>query len=210
MTYADLERLVLRRNLFHLGLGVSLVLAAIVLWLLSFWVWRWLFLYVTFRFGFRGLENVGFYVALGCTLLLVIEGVRYRGELFDMKAFHESAYYDNILTDNPSGAALNSYLGDPMAMAYLISQAFFCAPRTTVLAWQNLRSVCWPRPEILDTAAWIRNQLAEEHKWLPVSTFPQCGAALCLLDQLGLIWTDCKGGEVLVRIPTGLKPGQWK
>jgi hypothetical protein len=93
-----------------------------------------------------------------------------------------------------------------MGIAYLVSQILFCAPRTTVQAIENLRGLVRAEPATIEAAATIHNRLSEERRWMPIATFPDSGAALCLLDQLSLIWTECKSDEVLVRIPAGSGP----
>ncbi len=81
-----------------------------------------------------------------------------------------------------------------------------CAPRTTVQAIEWLGGLTRAGPAIVETATRIYNRLDEQHAWMPVGTFPGGGAALCLLDRLRLIWTDCNDDVVSVRIPPGSRP----
>jgi hypothetical protein len=186
--------------------GVTLGVGGLFFWWLSFWVWRVLFLVLAGLLGYFDLWDTSFYVAAGGTLLLAIEGVRYRREVVGLQDYHTSIYYDNPLTDTTTGSAMNVLLGSPMGIAYLVSQMLFCAPRTTVQAIQNLRGLIRVEPATIEAAASIHESLREDRRWVPIATFPNSGAALCLLDRLNLIWTECKGGEVLVRIPAGAEP----
>jgi hypothetical protein len=206
MTTSSLERLIRRHNAACLAVGIALGVGGLVFWWLSFWIFRWLFLTLTFLIGYHHLWNQSFYAAAGATLLLLIEGVRYRRDVVGLKDYRNSFYGDSLLTDTTTGSAMNIYEGNPPGMAYLVSQTLFCAPRTTVQAIEWLRDFTPCRPAIVETAARIYNRLDEEDAWLPVSTFFGGGAALCLLDRLRLIWTDCKDDVVSVRIPPGSRP----
>jgi len=93
-------------------------------------------------------------------------------------------------------------------MAYIISQALFCAPRMTVQAIEWLRDSTPCKPATVEAARRIYKRLDEEDAWMPISTFPGDAAALCLLDRLRLIWTDCKDDVVTVRIPPTSRPSR--
>jgi hypothetical protein len=205
MTTSSLERLIWRHNAACLAAGIALAVGGLVFWWLSFWIFRWLFLILTYLLGYRGLWNMSFYVAAGGTLLLLIEGVRYRRDMVGLKDYQTSMYFDNFLTYRTMGPDLNFYRTNPLGIAYIISQTLFCAPRTTVQAIEWLRGFTRGKPAIVETATRIYNRLDEEDAWMPVSIFPGDGAALCLLDRLRLIWTDCKDDVVTVRIP----PTSW-
>jgi len=206
MCPSELQHLIVRHNMARTAVGVTLGVGGLVFWWLSFWVWRVLFLMLAILWGYFDSWDTSFYVAAGGTLLLAIEGVRYRREMVGLEDYRTSIYCDNPLTDTSTGAAMNIYLGDPMGIAYLVSQILFCAPRTTVQAIKNLRGLVRAKPATIEAAATIHNRLSEERRWMPIAMFPNSGAALCLLDQLSLIWTECKGDEVLVRIPAGSEP----
>jgi hypothetical protein len=206
MNAASLERLIWRHNAACLAVGIALAVGGLVFWWFSFWIFRWLFLTLTFLLGYRDLWNASFYVAAGATLLLLVEGVRYRRDVVGLKDYRNSIYGENPLTHTTTGSAINVYEGNPLGIAYLVSQTLFCAPRTTIQAIEWLRDFTPCRPAIVETAARIYNRLDEEDAWMPASTFPGSGAALCLLDRLRLIWTDCKDDAVTVRIPPGSRP----
>jgi hypothetical protein len=206
MTTSLLDRLIWRHNAACLAAGIALAVGGLAFWFLSFWIFRWLFLTLSFLLGYRGLWNASFYVAAGATLLLLVEGVRYRRDVVGLKDYRNSIYGDNLLTDTTTGSAINVYEGNPLGIAYLISQTLFCAPRTTVQAIEWLGGLTRAGPAIVETATRIYNRLDEEDVWMPVSTFPGSGAALCVLDRLRLIWTDCKDDVVSVRIPPGSRP----
>jgi hypothetical protein len=206
MTTAALERLIRRHNAACLAAGIALGIGGLVFWWLSFWIFRWLFLVLTYLLGYHSLWNASFYVAAGATLLLLVEGVRYRRDVVDLKDYQTSIYFDNVLKGRSLGWDMNFHDANPLGIAYIISQTIFCAPRTTVQAIEWLRGFTPCQPSVVETAVRIYNLLDNEDGWMPVSAFPEGGAALCLLDRLRLIWTDCKDDVVTVRIPPASRP----
>jgi hypothetical protein len=203
MCPSELQHLMVRHNMAKTAVAVTLGIGGLVFWWLSFWLWRMLFLLLAFLLGYFNFWDTSFYVAAGATLLLAIEGVRFRREMVGLKDFHKSIYYDNLLSGTPTGTAMNFYAGNPLGIAFIVSQVLFCAPRTTVQAIENLRGLVRAKPATIEAAAAIHNRLSEDRRWMPIATFPNSGAALCLLDRLSLIWTESKDDEVLVRIPAG-------
>ena len=201
MTESQLERLVRLHNWQQAALGVGLSLAAIVLWIVSFWIWRGLALAWMYALDVDNSWEKSFLIAIGLTVVLAIDGFRYRKKLFDLVDFHDSIYYDNCLNDSRSLFMINVHRGNPMGLAYLVSQVLFSAPRTTVLALNHFRSILRPTSETVANAAQVYAELKSHRAWMAVREFENRGAELCILDKLDLIWTEIEGHECQVRVP---------
>ncbi len=172
------------------------------MWFLAFWTWRFFALVWLNLLGFQSPWSKSLPIAGVLTALLAIEGVRYKKRLFDLIDYHESIYYqdaDPLAKD--SASALNAYYGNPSGMAYLVSQALFSAPRTTVFAIKCFRSIIRGSADSAAAAAQIYNDLNSRRVWVSAGKFENCGGALCLLDKLSLIWTQIEAGECQIRIP---------
>jgi hypothetical protein len=206
MTAADLRRRLRRHNLIQVGSGIVLILGAIVLWPLSYWVFRVLFYIPLAAVGLRNADAISLYLTWAGMALLVVEGCRNTRPLFDLKDFSQSVYYQNPVAGSASGRAASRAMfgvGNPMAFSYLVSQFLFCAPQTSVLAVKALRSVIRAAPGAFEQAAQAYTVLAEQRRWIPASQFRHWMAGVMLLDRLGLIWTEVKAGEMQLRIPPG-------
>jgi hypothetical protein len=202
MDQAELQRILWRHNALYLISGILLIPVAVALWLASFWVFRMLF-YIPFSYtGNPRAWDISFWVAVAAILLLVYEGRRYTRPLFDLMDYSQSVYANNPITDSDFGT-WNARSGGPIVWAYVISQFLFCAPRSSAIAVQSLRAVIRATPATLTRASEILTQLSQQRHWFAVSDLPNAGAALHVLDQLGLIWTRVENGEAQVRIPPG-------
>ncbi|MCE9544750.1 MAG: hypothetical protein K8T25_04420 [Planctomycetia bacterium] len=198
-----------RHNALHLCMGIVWIPVSVALWIGSFYLFRWLF-----GFGLWGLENSGvplgapagtiaYYVAIGATILLAIDGFRYRGELFNLLEYARSGYREHWLLESRSIRTLNAYNHNPLGMAYMISQALFCAPRSTV---QIIRSFGLRLPTQTDTvnhAARILEALRQSRQWEPVERYQDFHRSLSLLVRMRLIWLQEQHGDWTVRYPAG-------
>ena len=203
MDRTDLQKRVGLHNASQIAIGLALVPGSIALWIASFWTARILFAVSAFALGFS-VWRISFYVALAFLVLLAVEGVRYGKPLFDLREYTKSAYYDNFIMQSESGRALNWLAGSPMGIAYLVSQALFCAPRTAVHAVRAFRSLV-PRDEAtVAEAAKVLTELEGRREWVPASRYSHHGAALMLLDRLRLIWVKIESGETQIRYPAGM------
>ncbi len=199
----DLQKRVKLHNAVRIAMGVILGIGSLALWVASFWIVRIMVAIPLFALGFAG-WRIGFYAALAFLPLLAVEGVRYGKPLFDLHEYTKSAYYDNFIMQSQSGWALHWYAGSPLGIAYLVSQALFCAPRTSVHAVRAFRSLV-PRDEAtVAEAARILTELSERREWVPASRYSHCGAALMLLDRLKSIWVDIESGETQIRYSAGI------
>ena len=203
MDQTDLQERVSRHNAGQIAIGLTLVPGSIALWIASFWTVRILFAFPLFAFGFP-FWRISLYVALAFLVLLAIEGARYGKPLFNLQEYTKSAYYDNFIMQSQSGRLLNWRAGSPLGIAYLVSQALFCAPRTSVHAVRAFRSLV-PRDEAtVAEAAQVLTELEAQREWVPASRYSHHGAALMLLDRLRLIWVEIESGETQIRYPAGM------
>ena len=202
MTADDLLKRVRWHNGLKVGTGVALLPLSAGLWVASFWICRILFALPLDLFVSSGWE-ASFYVAWVMMVVLAVEGVRYGKPLFDLADYARSGYRDNLLMESDSIRALNRYAKNPLGMAYIISQALFCAPHCTVEALKAFRSLLRIDQETAAEAAAILRELKRSRKWTPVSAYAKKGAALMLLRRLDLIWMRAEAGEIEVRYPAG-------
>jgi hypothetical protein len=182
-------------------IGCAAAVGSLLLWCVAFCLWRffaglWLVL-----LNVDHVKSWSFDFACVATALLAVEGFRYHRRVFDLIAYHESAYYRGALLETDTGHALNAYYGNPAGMAYLVSQTLFSAPRSTVLAIKSFRALERVSPALAEDAAVIYNALYAQRGWMPASELPHRGRPLALLDKLKLIWTEIDANGCRVRIP---------
>ena len=87
--------------------------------------------------GFDG-DTIGLYIAIGAMALLAVDGVRHGAPLFDLGEFTKSDHYTNFFFQSDTGFALNWYYYSPIQIMWLVSQFLYCAPRTSVLAVNDM------------------------------------------------------------------------
>ena len=196
MTDDDLLQRIRRHNAVHLALGVLLVPSAILLWFASFWVFRVLFVLPCVLFGNYEMWPTSFYVAWGCVPLLAVEGLRYRKQLFSLSEYTESLHYAAFKM-----TAMHAHDSNPFGTAWIISRFLFCAPRATVHAAKEFRSIIRVPEETVRAATEIVNRLAQERRWIPWSELSEFGPSVLLLGRLRLVWTKIDNEELQLRIP---------
>ncbi len=152
----------------------------------SFWIFRILFAIPLWAFGYSG-WTIGYYGALAALVPLAIEGWRYKEKLFDPAVYAHSGYSQNVLLDNPTGHAVSWYFGQPLGMAFLISQALFCAPRSAVHAVRAFRSILRANRETTAEAARITQELKQSAVWTSALAYKDEAAAMLLLRRLDLL-----------------------
>jgi hypothetical protein len=208
MTAERLTHLVRRHNAIQYCVGVLGLCGSAVLWFASFWVFRlmtlaWVSLLRTaeiLRRDFDG-SSISFFIAIGCTLVLAIEGLRRSLPVFDLIEFHDSAYFSRHTSIN-SGSGRG--LSDAFAGAWLLSQFLFSAPRATIIAVGALRSVVSTNREIVEQAALVLTKLEEDRRWTAPTDFGDCAQAVQLLHRLNLIWVETDENEFKIRFPAGI------
>lgn len=202
LTQADIAGRVLLHNALQLVLGVACIPASIFLWWFSFKFFQAAFTKFFEIFLDSG-STIGFYLAWLCMIPLAIEGVRNTRPLFDLSEYARSGFYDNFIMQSSSGRALSWMHGHPGARAFWITQILFSAPRTMVLAFKSLRSFLPVSSDIAADAARILSELRSSRQWTPAAEYKQHGAALKVLRDLHLIWTEEKSGQLEIRYPAG-------
>ncbi len=189
-------------NALQLFLGVGLIPVSFCLWWISFSFFRFAFFW-PLQFVLDNASTIAFYVAWLCMIPLAIEGVRRTRSLFDLNDYVHSDFYDNFVMQSQSGRALSAYYGQPIAMAYLVTQVLFAAPQTMMVSIRSFRSLLPTDETIARDATRILRELRKSRKWTPAEEYKEYGAALMLLDKLDLIWTENKSGRIEIRYPAG-------
>jgi hypothetical protein len=88
-------------------------------------------------------------------------------------------------------------------MAFWVTQILYAAPRTMVLAVRSFRSFLPANEAVASDAARILGELRRSREWTPAENYRECGAALTVLRDLHLIWTEDKSGRFEIRYPAG-------
>ena len=123
-----------------------------------------------FGIGVFSFWRISSYVALAFMVVLAIDGVRYRKPLFDLQEYTRSGYYNNFITQTETGRAMSWHYGNPLGIAYLISQALFLAPRSTVHAVKAFRSLVPTDETTVAEAAQVLRELKTQREWVPAET----------------------------------------
>jgi hypothetical protein len=202
-----------RHNAVQSCAGVFGLCGSAVLWYASFWVFRltalmWvnvLRMGDVLRRDFDG-SNICFYIAIGCTLVLAVEGFRRSQPVFDLIEFHDSAYFSKPASNMSWG--IGRGLADPFAEAWLLSQFLFSAPRATIISIGALRSVVPTNREIVEQAAFILTKLEEHRRWTAPTDFGDCARAVQLLHRLNLIWVKSDEDQFKIRFPAGMSEAE--
>ncbi len=92
MTVQKLQTKLRRHNMLQIGLGATLALTAVALWIGSFWAVRWMYYFIASAIGFQGAWHISLYVAWGFTALLALEGLRRSRPLFDLLEYAKSDF----------------------------------------------------------------------------------------------------------------------
>ena len=204
MTAETIGRKIRLHNALQWALGLGLIPVTLFLWWVSWWFFRLAF----FTPAGYLLENAwqwSFYVAWLCMIPLAVEGLRDSRPLWDFSEYVRSEFHNNFITQNQTSLAGWYYTWGTMEIAYLAAQLVYSAPRTTVHSFRALRSFLPCNQSIVERADEILTRLRSDRKWIPATEFPDSGAALIVLDELDLIWSDLREGTMMVRIPPSEK-----
>ncbi len=202
MSEEDLASRVRQHNALQIGFGVLAVIAAAVMWYVTFVVARSLFSYPLELFEVDAARSISGYVAGLLLLLLVVEGLIYGRGQFDWATVAERGFIEpgkSVFTANYGAMRA----GHALTFAYLLTWFFFSAPHLTVHAAKAFRSRIRVEPQIYHHAARLWELLAEKRTWVPLGDIPQTTAAAFLLRRLRLIWSKEVHGVLQVRIPAG-------
>jgi hypothetical protein len=202
MTAAEITRRVKFHNAMQWFLCIGMVPLSLVLWWISWWFFR-LAIYLPLELFYEGAWTASFFLAWPCLIPLAVDGIRHARPLFDMEEYMKSDFFNNFVSQSESGSAMNAYFGDPIEIAFLISQVLYCAPRAMVLALQAWRSFLPDSETSATDASRILAELRTSRKWIPAHNYRQSGAALMVLNDLELIWTEVRDGQVELRYPPG-------
>ena len=188
MTETTLQEKIRQHNTRNLALGLLMIPASVVAWIVSFRILRTLFGMFLHGLSFLwpGLNTAtaSHYLAMGCLMLLAVEGFRRSRDLFDLADFSQSRYRDSVFMSTSSGQAMGYAFGNPAAIAYVISQILFLAPEATR---QTARLLIGRLPQddaMVKAAAAILNELADNRQWIPRGKYHAHAASLAILQQL--------------------------
>ena len=200
MTAQKLQTKLRRRNLLQIGLGATLAAIAPALWVGSFWLARYLFYWPASSLGFQNTWHTSLFVAWGFIAILAFEGLRCSRQLFNPLEFSQS---DFNFFPSASSLRLRAY-PDPLVYAWYLSQAWFLAPRATVLAIRALRDVIGSSPELIDKTTAIFNTLKSDRRWHLASDFDDGESAIRLLSRLELVWLRGGPSGLEIRFPAAM------
>ena len=193
------ERIRRKHNLIQFAKGTGLGVASVALWYVSFWVFKFVFLVPMWMFGLKPSWKTGTIVAVGCMLVLAIEGVRYGKQVFDAQAYAESLYGAG-LTGTLQEGILGRMVGRPLGVAYVISQILLSAPRTAVLSIKAFRSVVFMNEEERALAEAAIGDLAHKNRWVPLDTCGEYAPVLLKLKAMEVVWDRFENDVGEIRI----------
>ncbi len=198
MKPTELKRRVHLHNAFWIGMGIVLIPTSLGLWIVSFWVVRIGYAIPLDALGLSA-STISFYLAAATMVVLAVEGARYAKPLFDLREYSRSVYCNNLFAESESGRALNSHYNYPLGVAFLVSQALFCAPLSTIQAIKAFRSLVPRDDHTIAGAGRILQELQQGRGWVPAADYASSGAALALLDRLNLLRVRSEDGRVRIR-----------
>jgi len=197
-----------RRNTHNLltGLrGLAWLVVAAVSWVISWHALWWLFAVPTYMLGqlwrwspSARMCDIAAWVGI---VLLAVEGIRYSKRLFDIEEYARSAYYKAFTIGSaepmPTGNAL---VGNPLGVPYLISQALFIAPRSSVKSLFAFKSIILMNDSVVEAAHHVINDLARNNRWTTVQRYREHAHALAPLEKLNILQHHLTAGVVEVRL----------
>jgi hypothetical protein len=215
MLEIDLKEWESRHNMKAAGLGVMWLVAAAALWYISYWIMWWLVAIPCYQFGSiwnwtptARFVNVAAWIGIA---ILVFEGIRYGKRLFDREHYAKSWYYEVYTAVNPSGSAarFQGYAfgwirGNPLSVAYVISEVMLSAPRSTIKAILAFRSMVHMNEEVRRHGQAILADLAARNDWMPPEMYREHAQALYPLSRLKAIYERVKDDALQIRIDPGM------
>jgi len=199
-----LQKRIARHNRLHLALGLFMLPAAAVAWVVSFYLLRGMFRLALSPWidDVAKLSVIANGIAWCGIVLLAGEGLRRTRELFLLTDYADS-FQGRLFTDTDSGSAISRRQGNPLGAAYMISHVLLLAPQATRTAVAMLRDRISAEPETLTQAAHILRRLHLHRRWHNVSDFEQQRAAVGLLNRLQLIRVQSDDEQLQIRLRLG-------
>lgn len=198
MRKLDVPQLVRRHNQLAILRGLGWLVLAVVTWFLSWELLFLLFAVLTFLWGqvwdWTPSWRLCTYAAWIGTVMVAVDGGLYAKKLFDVEEYDRSLYYR--FSGSP---AIRAVTGNPMGIAYVLTQILFVAPRSTVRAFQAFRSLIFLAGDRQERMVRLVGELGRRRTWVPASTLADAGS-LCDLHRLGILWNRVKDGSVDVRL----------
>lgn len=202
MDELELTQLLKKHNRNNFLWGVLSAAVSLIFWCVAYAVAAlFVFLILIFVFHTKTNRILVHGISLGVMLLLLIEGIRCREDLFDIDNARYS-FYTSI--DTALGGldfsryrcrSCNIFRG-----GYIISQILLCAPRSTLAAWSFFRGMISVNPNYLRVALECFYTLGRENDWMKVSDFGDRSWALKYLDAADLLWFHMEKDQVQVKI----------
>ncbi len=208
MEEADLARIVTRHNALAAAKALAWLVVAAAAWFASWWaIWLLFFVPTTLWGLWPSLETCS-YVAWGGLALLAVEGVFYGRKLFDLEGYNRSLYF-RIYSGGEEKIPIRTgrYSGNPLGMAYLVSQMLFIAPRATVNVARSLRSLVFMDADARRQAEAALKILSPSKGWVSSKELTWVGLGLYPLHKLRLIETRVTdAGDILIRLDREPEP----
>jgi len=184
--------------------GAMLLIASPFLWLVSYVVVWILVRMPIHQFNSDRLMSIAPYITWGVMLLLVVEGFRYRGRLFDSDA--EVRRFDGLGRPSSTGGAfVLNYVEGPLLLGHIISQVLLYAPRSVVDAMKAFGMRLHASEKELESAAQVMNAIGAKGEWVPAEHFSDRRADMELLLKLKMVRAKVSDGLVDVRLEIGLE-----
>jgi hypothetical protein len=203
MDERQLRGLLERHNREELVWGLGIAAGSVLLWLLSYLIaaaFVLLIVTVIFHKYPHGWLVNG--ITAGVLVILLVDGIRHTGELFDLRRFRHSFYSigANQIHVGWTVSGPSVTRGNPLQAAFAISQFLLCAPRSSLAAIRRLRNRTRIDDAMLARAVTCLQTLARDSNWHDVSSFGRDAPALAYLDLLGLLWTRLENGTAQVKL----------
>jgi len=215
MREIDLKQYESRHNTKAAGLGVMWLAAAAVMWYISYCIMWWLVAIPCRQFGSmwnwtptERFVNVAAWIGIA---ILTLEGLRYGKRLFERDSYAKSWYYEAYTAVNPSGSmsrfqgyAFGWVRGNPLSVAWVISEVMLSAPRSTIRAILAFRSLVHMNEEVRTHARAVLLDLARRNDWMPPLMYKEHAQALWPLSKLKTIYERVKDDMLQIRIDPGM------
>lgn len=199
MDPATLRQMIRRHNRTCLLKAALFVIGAVLLWPMCYWFFKYVTMAITYPWGVVWSDATYSSIGAACIALLAVEGVHYGRKVFDLESYRESTYYD-FVGHGRGEFAITYMTGDMASTAYIWSNLLFCAPRCTVLAWQNLRARTQAADETIESAVELVKELRLRDDWIPAGEFSASPASLHVLDRLNVLWLRVEAGVPEIRL----------
>ena len=203
MNEAELRALLEEYNRRELIWGIVAAVGSLVLWVISYVIVVAFVIFIsTAIFDTYPTARLVHSVSLGVMVILLLDGLRHTGELFDLDRFRNSFYSigaDHLHVSVGAGG-VSVTRGNPLQAAFAISQLLLCAPRSSLAAIRHCRSRIRIDDDTVKIAIELFHRLAPTRQWADVAEFGADAGALVYLDLADLLWTRLEDGRAQVRL----------